>query len=27
VEAVMEQELANIYQFTERLSRGELSVW
>jgi S-adenosylmethionine synthetase len=27
VENVMEQELADIYTFTERLTRGELSVW
>ncbi len=27
VEAVMERELANIYDFTARLTRGELSVW
>lgn len=27
VEQVMEQELAGIYNFTERLTRGELSVW
>jgi S-adenosylmethionine synthetase len=26
-EAVMERELANIYDFTDRLTRGELSVW
>ncbi len=27
VEAVMERELANIYDFTARLTKGELSVW
>jgi len=27
VEAVMERELANIYDFTARLTRGEFSVW
>lgn len=27
VEEVMEQELADIYSFTQRLTRGELSVW
>ncbi len=27
VETVMERELANIYDFTARLTRGELSVW
>jgi len=27
VEAVIERELANIYDFTARLSRGEFSVW
>ena len=27
VEAVLEHELANIYGFTDRLARGEFTVW
>jgi len=27
IEAVIEQELANIHHFSERLARGELPVW
>ena len=27
VEAVIENELANIYDFTDRLARGEFTVW